>query len=60
VQDPKNFTSGETFLDWIYPLHCGEAFGNAGRWFIVGMGLVPLILFVTGFLRWRWKRRAPR
>jgi uncharacterized iron-regulated membrane protein len=60
VQDRKNFTAGETFLEWQYPLHCGEAFGNAGRAFIMVMGFVPLILYGTGFLRWRQKRRARR
>ena len=60
VQDSKNFSAGETFLEWQYPLHCGEAFGNAGRAFIMAMGFVPLILYVTGFLRWRQKRRARR
>jgi uncharacterized iron-regulated membrane protein len=60
VQDRKNFTAGETFLEWQYPLHCGEAFGNTGRAFIVFMGFVPLILYVTGFLRWRQKRSARR
>jgi uncharacterized iron-regulated membrane protein len=57
VQDRKNFTAGETFLEWLYPLHCGEAFGNTGRAVIVVMGFVPLILYVTGFLRWCQKRR---
>lgn len=58
VQDRKNFTAGESFLEWQYPVHCGEAFGNAGRAIIMLMGFVPLILYVTGFLRWRQKRRA--
>jgi uncharacterized iron-regulated membrane protein len=60
IQDRKNFTAGETFLEWQYPLHCGEAFGNTGRAFILLMGFVPLILYVTRFLRWRQKQRAPR
>jgi uncharacterized iron-regulated membrane protein len=51
IQDPK-------FLEWQYPLHCGEAFGNIGRAFIMAIGFVPLILYVTGFLRWRHKQRA--
>ncbi|HEY8009195.1 MAG TPA: PepSY-associated TM helix domain-containing protein [Methylocella sp.] len=58
VQDRANFTAGERFLEWQYPLHCGEAFGNAGRAFIMMMGFVPLILYVTGFLRWRQKGRV--
>jgi uncharacterized iron-regulated membrane protein len=60
VQDRKSFTAGETFLEWQYPLHCGEAFGNVGRALIMVTGFVPLILYVTGFLRWRQKRRARR
>jgi uncharacterized iron-regulated membrane protein len=60
VQDRANFTAGERFLEWQYPLHCGEAFGNYGRAFIMVMGFVPLILYVTGFLRWRQKRRVRR
>jgi uncharacterized iron-regulated membrane protein len=58
VLDRANFSAGETFLEWEYPLHCGEAFGNAGRAFIMAIGLVPLTLYVTGFVRWRQKRRA--
>lgn len=58
VQDRKNFTAGETFLEWQFPLHCGEAFGNAGRAFVMVLGFVPLIMYATGFLRWRQKRRA--
>ena len=60
IQDRAKFTAGETFLEWQYPLHCGEAFGNIGRAFIMLMGFVPLTLYVTGFLRWRQKRRARR
>ncbi|HTV31778.1 MAG TPA: PepSY domain-containing protein, partial [Methylocella sp.] len=58
VQDRANFSAGERFLEWQYPLHSGEAFGNAGRAFILLTGFVPLILYVTGFIRWRQKRRA--
>ena len=60
IQDPHHFTAGDTFLEWLYPLHCGEAFGTIGRAFIMLMGFVPLTLYVTGFLRWRRKRRARR
>lgn len=60
VQDRNNFTAGETFLEWQYPLHCGEAFGNAGRAVVMALGFAPLVLYATGFLRWRQKRRARR
>jgi len=58
IQDPHRFTAGEKFLEWQYPLHCGEAFGNTGRALIMVLGFVPLTLYVTGFLRWRQKQRA--
>jgi uncharacterized iron-regulated membrane protein len=58
VQDRANSTAGERFLEWLYPLHCGEAFGNYGRAFIMVIGFVPLVLYVTGFIRWRQKGRA--
>jgi len=60
VQDRNAFTAGEKFLEWQFPLHCGEAFGDIARPFTMLIGFVPLILYVTGFLRWRQKRRARR
>jgi len=57
-QDPHKFTRGETFLEWQYPLHSGEAFGTIGRAFVLVLGFVPLILYVTGVTRWLQKRRA--
>ncbi|SFK69186.1 PepSY-associated TM helix domain-containing protein [Methylocapsa palsarum] len=60
IQDRNTFTAGETFLEWQYPLHCGEAFGNAGRAVVMAAGFTPLILSLSGFFRWRQKRRARR
>ena len=58
VQDRAAFTAGERFLEWLFPLHSGEAFGAIGRPLTLLIGVVPLALFVTGFLRWRQKRRG--
>jgi len=58
VQDRKTFTAGERFLEWLFPLHSGEAFGEIGRPLVMLFGLTPLVLYVTGFLRWRQKRQA--
>ena len=58
VQDRHAFTSGERFLEWLFPLHSGEAFGAISRPLTLLFGLLPLALFVTGFLRWRQKRRG--
>ncbi|WP_454722625.1 MULTISPECIES: PepSY-associated TM helix domain-containing protein [Cupriavidus] len=56
VRDPLKAPAGDTFLNWMYPLHTGEAFGLPGRIFISAFGLAPLVFGVTGFLIW-WKRR---
>lgn len=60
IQNPRDYSTGETFLEWQFPLHTGEAFGDLGRAFIALMGLVPALLYATGVLRWRQKRRARR
>lgn len=60
VQDRNGFTAGEKFLEWLFPLHSGEAFGAFGRSIVLVIGLTPLVLYVTGFLRRRQKRRARR
>ena len=58
IQDPHEFTAGERFLEWQFPLHTGEAFGDAGRVLIFVMGFVPALLYLTGVIRWLQKRRA--
>ena len=58
VQDRAAFTAGERFLEWLFPLHSGEAFGEIGRPLTLLFGLIPLGLYVTGFLRWRQRRRG--
>jgi uncharacterized iron-regulated membrane protein len=58
VQNRGDFSAGERFLEWLFPLHSGEAFGEIGRPLMLMIGVAPLILYATGFLRWRQKRRA--
>jgi uncharacterized iron-regulated membrane protein len=55
VRNPSNFTQGENFTAWIWPLHTGEAVGGTGRflWFLAGMGL--FFLYVTGLLHWLYR-----
>ncbi|RJG14876.1 PepSY-associated TM helix domain-containing protein [Massilia cavernae] len=48
---------GNTLITWMYPLHSGQAFGTPGRLFIMAVGLVPVLLSLTGFWIWRQKRR---
>lgn len=57
VRDPRAAPSGDTFINWLFPLHTGEAFGTFGRAFITVFGLIPLAFAVTGVLIW-WKRRG--
>lgn len=58
VQDPDKFTAGETFLNLLWSLHDGEVLGLPGRilWCIVGFA--PLVLYITGILRWLQKSDA--
>jgi uncharacterized iron-regulated membrane protein len=57
VRDPLRAAGGDTFLNWFFPLHTGEAFGTAGRVFISAFGIVPALFFATGFALW-WRRRS--
>lgn len=52
VNNPRQFSAGQTFTTWQWPLHTGEAFGNTGRfvWFIAG--LMPMMLWVSGMAHW--------
>lgn len=58
VTDPQENRVGDTIMQWLHPLHNGEALGMAGRCLVCLMGFVPLLLFVTGILRWKQKARA--
>ena len=53
-------TAGDVFDEWLYPLHTGEAFGLTGQFIILMLGLIPLVLYVTGVIRWLQKRRAKK
>jgi uncharacterized iron-regulated membrane protein len=58
--DPKSFTRpGENILNWFIRLH----FGRYGTWGLdvvwALIGLLPVVLFVTGFIVW-WKQRRQR
>ncbi|WP_036291093.1 PepSY domain-containing protein [Methylosinus sp. PW1] len=58
IEDPHHFTAGERFLEWQFPLHSGEAFGDPGRAVIALLGVAPALLYITGLTRWLQKRRA--
>jgi vanillate O-demethylase ferredoxin subunit len=52
--------AGTTFLDWMLPVHTGQALGFGGRllFFVGGLGLAGL--GVTGFVQWLLRRRLER
>lgn len=60
VRDARAQGAGDTLLAWVHPLHNGEAFGLPGRILVCAAGLVPLLLAVTGVMRWLDRRRGER
>lgn len=52
VRDPRQFSQGEVFASWVWPLHTGEALGAWGRfcWFLAGLSV--FVLYVSGLVRW--------
>lgn len=53
-------TAGDIFNEWQLSLHSGEAFGLFGRVVVFIIGIVPLVLYVTGVLRWLQKLKVKR
>lgn len=55
---PSAMSMGDRYMMEQLWLHNGSTFGLTGRLLVFVSGFVPLILFVTGFVIWRNKRRA--
>lgn len=60
VQDARKSAAGTAVNNWVHSLHDGSAAGLIGRLLVAFAGLVPLLLFVTGVLRWRLIRKVSR
>jgi uncharacterized iron-regulated membrane protein len=60
VVDAKEFNLSRSVLGYNrYSFHNGAAFGDAGRFVMFVVGLIPLFLFVTGIRQWlRLRRRS--
>ncbi len=58
IQDGLNPTRAEVVLNSFSPLHYGTFGGLPTRILYVFVGLAPLILFITGFVMWRYRYRA--
>jgi uncharacterized iron-regulated membrane protein len=58
AHDPRDASPADVLLAWLHPLHNGEAFGLAGRVVVCVAGVLPALLALTGWMRWRHKARA--
>jgi uncharacterized iron-regulated membrane protein len=56
IQDARNGAAGTAINNWVHSLHDGSAGGLTGRLLAAFAGLIPLVLFVTGWLRWCVRR----
>jgi uncharacterized iron-regulated membrane protein len=59
VQDPREFTAGETLLAWQHAIHAGEALGPIWKLLAFLSGFLPLLFVITGVTMW-WLRRRRR
>jgi len=59
TRDWTRFTAADTYLRVQLALHSGDAFGMAGRWLLCVSGLVPALLYGTGFALW-WRKQVSR
>ena len=57
VQNARRAPSGTTANNWVHPLHDGSAGGLFGRALVAILGLFPLALFATGWMRWKRRQR---
>ena len=58
VYDAETGSGGDVFLQWQWPLHSGKAFGWSGRILVFISGVLCVLLYVTGVIRWLQKRNA--
>ena len=56
LRDGLADSGGDKVLNWLHPLHGGEAFGLTGRLLALAAGMLPTILFATGIVRWLQRR----
>jgi len=60
VYEAAALTPATTFLDWMLPVHSGQALGTPGRVLFLMCGLTLSGLALTGFLQWFLRRRLER
>ncbi|HEY4260823.1 MAG TPA: PepSY-associated TM helix domain-containing protein [Schlesneria sp.] len=59
TRDWRNYTMADTYFRIQLALHSGDAFGLLGRWMFCLAGLVPSVLYITGFIMWRRRAKLP-
>lgn len=60
VEDTAIAPLGARIYNVLYPIHTGAIGGTYTRILQVIVGLMPLILFVTGYVMWRNRRKVKR
>lgn len=56
IQNPNEYTIGQTILAWQTPLHYGQAFGDWYKILVFITGFLPLLFTITGIAMW-WKKK---
>lgn len=57
---PTGQYGGNTVMAWLAALHMGHVFGMPYRIFVCALGLVIVMLSVTGIIIWIRERRVRR
>ena len=57
---PETRSAGDTFAAWQFPLHTGQFLGIGGQLLWGVLGLLPLLMAITGITIWLKKRRSER
>ncbi len=60
VQDSQKAGRATTINNWVHPLHDGSVAGLSSRIVAFLAGLIPLLLFVTGWKRYRMRKIRPK
>ncbi len=58
TRDGRREAGGDIVINWLHPIHSGEAFGPIGRLLVLLSGLAGTLLAISGV--WRWIVRARR
>ncbi len=54
-----HYSAGDKVIRWVYYLHFGNFAGNKTKGAWVALGLLPVLLFITGAIMW-WNRVLSR